>query len=68
MDELQQIFGSIQLGEIEDISAIDDLLSNEKIFGVNLDEAGLSEKIIKFFKELSDGPGAVRSTLKKYLS
>lgn len=68
MDELEDIFSSMKLGEIEDISAIKKLLSNEKIFGVNLIEAGLDDKIIKFFRELSAGPGAVRATLEKYLS
>ncbi len=68
MDELEEIFSSMKLGEIEDISAIKELLSNEKIFGVNLIEAGLDEKIIKFLKELSAGPGAVRATLEKYLA
>lgn len=43
------------------------ILSNEKIFGVNLYEVGLAEKVILYFKELTAGKGAVRSTLRKYL-
>jgi len=42
------------------------ILSNESIFGVNLYEVGLGEKIESYFKELNAGKGAVRSTLKKY--
>ncbi|WP_066720881.1 mannitol dehydrogenase family protein [Clostridium sp. Marseille-P299] len=42
------------------------ILSNEKIFGVNLYEVGLGEKVEAYFAELVSGPGAVRNTLKKY--
>ena len=44
-----------------------EILSNEKIFGVNLYKARLGEKIEKYFKEMLVGNGAVRKTLKKYL-
>ncbi len=67
-DELREIFANIKLGEeLEDIKAIQRLLSNEKIFGVNLADAGLDDKVIKYFRELIAGPGVVRKTLEKYL-
>ncbi len=43
------------------------ILSNEKIFGVDLVKCGLSEKIEGMFCELIAGKGAVRNTLSKYL-
>ncbi|MDR1095684.1 MAG: mannitol dehydrogenase family protein [Spirochaetaceae bacterium] len=43
------------------------ILSNEKIFGVDLYKAGLGERIEGCFAELLAGPGAVRKTLQKYL-
>jgi fructuronate reductase len=43
------------------------ILSNEKIFGVDLYRAGLGERIEGYFAELLAGPGAVRKTLQKYL-
>ncbi|MDR2375733.1 MAG: mannitol dehydrogenase family protein [Treponema sp.] len=43
------------------------ILSNSKIFAVNLYEAGLGERIEACFAELLAGPGAVRRTLRKYL-
>jgi fructuronate reductase len=43
------------------------ILSNEKIFGVDLYRAGLGERIEGCFAELLAGPGAVRKTLQKYL-
>ena len=43
------------------------VLSNKEIFGSDLYEAGVAQKIEAFFKEEIAGPGAVRATLKKYL-
>lgn len=43
------------------------IMENAKIFGVNLYEAGMADKVCGYFKELIAGPGAVRSTLQKYV-
>jgi fructuronate reductase len=43
------------------------LLSRADIFGVNLYEVGLGERIEGYFAEMTAGRGAVRSTLRKYL-
>ncbi len=43
------------------------ILSNVNIFGVDLYQAGIGEKIETIFREELAGPGAVRATLKKYL-
>lgn len=42
------------------------ILSNKNIFGSNLYEAGLGEKIESMFVELIAGKNAVRTTLRKY--
>jgi fructuronate reductase len=47
---------------------LEGLLSNEKIFGVDLYEAGLGDRVEAYFAELVAGPGAVRATLKKHLA
>ena len=47
--------------------SLKEILANPAIFGVNLYEAGLGGKVESMFAELSAGPGAVRSTLVKYL-
>lgn len=52
--------------DAKDLSRLDGLLSNEKIFGVHLGNAGLSGKVKQYFAEMSSGIGAVRSTLEKY--
>lgn len=44
------------------------ILSNEKIFGVNLYGVGLGEVIEGYFSEFVSEKGAVRNTLKKYLT
>lgn len=57
----------IKLGEENDVeAALRPVLENKDIFGVNLYEVGLAERVIGYFKELTSGVGAVRATLKKY--
>ncbi len=43
------------------------ILSDEQIFGVNLYEVGLGEKVEAYFAELISSTGAVRKTLEKYV-
>lgn len=43
------------------------LLANQVIFGVDLYEIGLAEKVTAYFNELNAGVGAIRATLKKYV-
>ncbi|MDL2302171.1 mannitol dehydrogenase family protein [Lachnospiraceae bacterium OttesenSCG-928-D06] len=54
--------------EEKDLSCLDELLQNEKIFGINLESCGLSTLVKSYFLELSRGTGAVAKTLEKYLS
>ena len=54
--------------EAKDLSKLDDLLRNDKIFGVDLVEIGMAERVKGYFAELSSGVGAVTETLKKYLA
>lgn len=58
----------IKLGTPGDYeAALKPVLENDKIFGVNLYEAGLADKVLGYFNELIAGPGAIRATLKKYV-
>ena len=43
------------------------LLKDKTIFGVDLEEVGLSDLVLDYFEQLIAGKGAVRATLKKYL-
>ena len=53
--------------EPKDLSALDALLSNEKIFGVDLIAIGMADLVKKYFAELSAGVGAITATLEKYV-
>ena len=48
-------------------AAVEPILSNADIFGANLYEIGLGEKVEGFFAELNAGSGAVAATIAKYV-
>ncbi len=52
----------------KDLSGLDKLLSNEKVFGVDLVKLGMAETVKNYFAELSAGKGAVKATLEKYMA
>jgi len=59
---------TISLGDIGPFhNQLKPILSNANIFGVNLYEVGLGEKVEGYFAELVSEIGAVRKTLKKYV-
>lgn len=49
-----------------DTEALRPILSDARIFGVNLYEAGLAECVCSYFTEMCKGPGAVRAVLDRY--
>ena len=58
----------IRLGEEFNVDEVlKSILENETIFGVNLYQVGMAEKVCGYFKEMISGPGAVRATLNKYV-
>ncbi|MDR0410497.1 MAG: mannitol dehydrogenase family protein [Treponema sp.] len=60
---------SITLGEKGNFHAIlEPILSDKKIFAVNLYEAGLGEKVEALFTELVSSAGAVRKTLHRVVN
>jgi fructuronate reductase len=68
LEELQGYVKDVKLGDTElKADLLKPILSNEKIFAVNLYEIGLGSKIEGMFKEMIASSGAVRETLKKYL-
>jgi fructuronate reductase len=58
----------LRLGDRPDARKLEPLLRNTTIFGVDLVEAGLADRVIGYFGELLEGTGAVRRTLHKYTS
>lgn len=58
----------LSLSEEQDVEALlGDLFKMKQIFGVDLYEAGLAKLVAAYVKELTDGKGAVRKTLIKYV-
>lgn len=67
-EQLQQYLQGIELGNPASYHGqLRPVLENETVFGVNLYQVGLGEKVEGMFQELIAGPGVVRETLKRYL-
>ena len=68
LEEARQYVADYELSSApKDLSKLDALLANEKIFGVNLHTIGMDALVKQYFTELSSGVGAVSATLKKYV-
>lgn len=57
----------LKLGDTDVEEVLRPIMENDKIFGVNLYKVGLADKVCNYFRELAAQPGAVRSTLQKYM-
>ena len=69
LEELQAIVAPLEIREgAQDMSCLKQLYTRKDVFGLDLYEAGLGEKIEAMAAELFAGPGAVRKTLHKYVS
>ena len=68
-ESLAKQLEGVRIGEDCDVhEALSPILSDARIFGVNLYEAGLGHYVEEVFAELIAGKGAVRATLKRHLS
>lgn len=69
LSQLREAVSGIVFGDAGSVGdKLKPILANANIFGIDLYRAGLGEKAEAFFREELEGPGAVRATLKKYLS
>ena len=68
LEALAPVFGGISLGGGGYKGIIQPVLSDAAIFGVDLYEAGLGEKIERYFDRLIAHKGAVRETLQAVLA
>lgn len=67
-DEVDKHVAGLKLGDKGPFGErLRPILSDARIFGVNLYEVGLGEKVEKYFAEMMTGPGAVRKTLQSAL-
>jgi len=68
LEVLKSHLTGVKLGDSESVGdCLKPILSNESLFGSNLYDIGLGEKIEGFFKEMVSGTNAVRTTLQKYV-
>ena len=67
--ELKKALEGVEAGKPESYHGqLKGILSNANIFGIDLYEAGIGERIEEMFREELAGPGAVRAALEKYLA
>lgn len=68
-EELQEQLKDIVVGQPETLkNQLKPILSNERLFFINLYEAGLGEKIEMMFREMLGGFGAVKATIHNYVN
>lgn len=69
LEELKEYLSGIEFGKPESVKdQLKPILSNDKIFGIDLYQVGLADKIVAYFKEMIAGPGATRKALKKLVN
>jgi fructuronate reductase len=68
LTKLQPYLSEVRIGaSFDGAKILQPILSNKTIFGVDLIQIGMADKVINYFYELTDGMGAVRRTLIKYV-
>ncbi|HHT24226.1 MAG TPA: mannitol dehydrogenase family protein [Clostridiaceae bacterium] len=64
LETLQEQLAAIEFSKNDNVAAVlSPILSNSGIFGLDLAECGLAEKVIQYFVEMNKGTGAVRQFL-----
>ncbi|WP_462412951.1 mannitol dehydrogenase family protein [Neobacillus sp. Marseille-QA0830] len=68
LEEVQRYMKNIEFGNPESVGQhLTPILSNQRIFGVDLYEVGMGRRVEEYFKLLIQGPGAVRRTLNELI-
>ena len=69
LEKLTPYVSDIQLGSPETaVGKLRPILSDTELFGVDLYEVGLGDKIEGYFNEMIAGAGGVRKTLEKHIT
>jgi fructuronate reductase len=69
LPELKSYIKGVVLGDVNSFGGqLKPLLSNDRIFGIDLYEIGLGLKVEGFFKEMIIGKNAVQKVLEKYIN
>ncbi len=67
LEQLVPMMSGYQLGDTVEKKDILPILKNDKIFGIDLEENNLGDKVTAYLNELLKEKGAVRKTLRKYV-
>lgn len=68
-EELTEAFKDIEVGKPETFTnQLKPILSNERLFFTDLYKDGVGDKVEEMFREMIQGPGAVRATIHKYMA
>lgn len=67
LEDLQAYLKDCKLGEAVDLKVLEPILSHEELFRNNLIEVGLGDRILGYFNQMTEGPGAVRKSLEKLI-
>ena len=68
-EEIQEQLKDIVLGQPETFTdQLRPILSNERLFFIDLYKAGVGEKVQNMFREMIAGPGAIKATIHKYVN
>ncbi|MDO5788927.1 MAG: mannitol dehydrogenase family protein, partial [Fusobacterium sp.] len=68
LDMLKEKMSGIEFGKPETYKGqLREILKNKMIFGVDLEEVGMADRVEQYFVEMLAGKDAVINTLKKYL-
>ena len=65
LDTVRDYVKDIKIGDRVSSDSLLELLSNKSIFGVDLYEVGMADKVVSYFNDMIAGEGAVRNTLMK---
>ena len=68
-EEIQEQLKDIVVGQPETFTdQLRPILSNERLFFIDLYKAGIGEKVENMFREMIVGPGAIKATIHKYVN
>ena len=67
LEDLKKFIDASDFGKVFEAGNLKPLLSDKEIFGTDLFEAGMADKVLNNFNEMNSGIGAVAETLKKHI-
>ena len=68
-EEIQEQLKDIVVGQPETFTdQLRPILSNERLFFIDLYKAGVAKKVENMFREMIAGPGAIKATIHKYVN